>query len=153
MSLSASAKGVGLGIVGLSALDLLIASKNGPKVFGTIATTPAAWLNAWFDPARPLIPDLRSGAGSSSSNGGGGAKPNCDGLFGDAKKKCQQQGTPKCVPAPGVPGGDAYCAGVNGDCSKLSGFTKVLCETTTASATQPNTSLPPASSTARALSA
>lgn len=137
MSISSSAKGVLLGVVGLSALDLLIASQNGPKVFGVITTTPAAWLDAWFDPTKPLIPDLRASSGAGS--GGSGSSPG------------------KCVAV--VPGGSAFCATVNGNCDKLWGFSKAICEAGQSSYapnpgyTQPSTTTPPSTSSTAALSA
>lgn len=136
MSVGASLKGVALGIVGLSALDLLTASKNGPAVFGTVTAAPAAWLDAWFDAKKPLIPDLRTASSGSGSGGSGGS------------------GGKKCIPIP-VPGAQDYCAGVNGtpNCDGLFGDAKKRCLAGQASATTPNTTLPPTSSTARALSA
>lgn len=105
MSVGASAKGVVLGIIGLSALDLLIASKNGPAVFGTVATTPAAWLAAWFDPTKPLIKDLRNGAAPAA---GAPAAPqkDCSKLFGIGKTICQMQSSstgPTTLPNPTTP--------------------------------------------------
>lgn len=105
MSIGASAKGIAAGIIGLSALDLLIASKNGPAVFGTVATTPGMWLQAWFDPTKPLIPDLRTGAASS----GGTPAPaprDCSNLWGIGKTICEQQSSssaPTTLPNPTTP--------------------------------------------------
>ena len=104
MSIGASAKGMVLGIIGLSALDLLIASKNGPSVFGTVVTTPGKWLDVWFDPAKPLIPDLRTGAGGGAAPAP--AKPDCSKLWGIGKTICEQQSSstgPTTLPNPTTP--------------------------------------------------
>lgn len=106
MSIGASAKGVVLGIVGLSALDLLIASKNGPAVFGTVVSTPAAWLDAWFDPSKPLIKDLRTGTATSGATPAP-TTPDCSKLYGIGKTICQMQSSaaapPTTLPNPTTP--------------------------------------------------
>ncbi len=90
MSLSNGIKGFVLGTAGLAAAQLFLSSSRGTAVFGTVVQAPSRWLDAWLDPSKPLIPDLRQASGGSGGGSGGGSSDPCAHLSGVEWLACKQ---------------------------------------------------------------